>query len=305
MKRNRLIALMLALLLLTGCSAASNDEAAYIELAQTSAAMDAEDLKSLSGEASIADYSQFNAKLIRTVYLDAQTRDYETLMTSLDEKVAALGGYIESRDAYNGSEYYGRTNRNCSMTVRIPSDRLNEFVTHVNENANVVSTSENVENVTLQYVDTEARVDALETEQARLLELLETASDLDAILQIEDRLSDVRYELNTYGSRLREYDNLVDYATVHLEIDEVQELTPVEEPTTWQRITQGFIKSIESIRDLAVELFVWLIVSSPWLLILGVIAVIVVLLCKRAGRGRKGRRKGSFPPPPPGETNPQ
>lgn len=306
MKRNRLLALFLALLLLTGCSGAANDEAYDYVIAETSAAMHVEELKELTGEASIGDYSRFNAKLIRTVRLDAQTKDYDGLMSSLDEKIADLGGYIESRDAYNGSEYYGRSGRSCTMTVRIPADRLSTFVTHVNENANVINTSENVENITLQYVDTEARVAALETEQARLLELLETAADLSAILEIESRLSDVRYELNTYGSRLREYDNLVDYATVHLDINEVQELTPTEEPTTWERIRDGFSNTIDNIRTVAVELFIWFVVNFPWLLIFGGIALAVILLCHLAGRGRKPRKKkGPYPPTPPTDGNPQ
>lgn len=290
MKYHRILALVLALLLLAGCSASSDANGEAMDLSrleETSASYAVTDLEKLTGEASVSDYSQFNAKLIRTVRLDAQTKDYDSLMASLEARITELGGYVESRQAYNGSEYYGRSNRSCTMTVRVPAEKLSEFVTHVNENANVISTQETVEDVTLQYVDVESRIAALETEQTRLMELLETATDLSAILEIESRLSDVNYELERYGSQLRGYDNLVSYATVHLEINEVKELTPVEEPTVWERIRRGFGNTMDNICDTAVELFVWVTVNSPWLLILACVVTPLVILRRRRGKKKK------------------
>ena len=55
----------------------------------------------------------------------------------------------------------------------------------------------------------------------------------------------MRYELENRASQLRLYDNQVDYATIYLSIDEVQEYTPVEEPTVWERISGGFVSSIK------------------------------------------------------------
>ena len=80
--------------------------------------------------------------------------------------------------------------------------------------------------MTLDYVDVESRKKMLETEQQRLLELLETAESLDDILTIESRLTEVQYELDSKESQLRTYDNQIDYSTVYLDIDEVVRYTP-------------------------------------------------------------------------------
>ena len=87
----------------------------------------------------------------------------------LTERIGALGGYVEEKNLYNGSSYSGYIRRNLSMTVRIPADQADAFVDHISENANIVSSTESVDDVTLQYVDTESHVKALETEQERLL----------------------------------------------------------------------------------------------------------------------------------------
>lgn len=115
-------------------------------------------------------------KLIKTVNMDVETREYDKLLSAVENKVTELGGYIESLDAYNGSTYYSyRSTRNANLTIRIPKDRLEEFQNTVSELGNVTSRSENVQDVTLTYVDLQSHRDALRTEQERLLQLLEQA----------------------------------------------------------------------------------------------------------------------------------
>ena len=92
-------------------------------------------------------------KLIKTVNMDVETREYDKLLSAVENKVTELGGYIESLDAYNGSTYYSyRSTRNANLTIRIPKDRLEEFQNTVSELGNVTSRSENVQDVTLTYV---------------------------------------------------------------------------------------------------------------------------------------------------------
>lgn len=298
MKKNGFLALLLCLsLLLWGCGGSSEAMDQYNgAVAETWAVTD--DMRyemtepgDVTSSTSLSEYSDPSAKLIRRVYLDAQTREYDALITGLDAKIAELGGYVENRDAYNGSEYYGRSNRYCDLTIRIPADRLDEFVTHVNENCNVTNTSETVENITLQYTDTASRVEALETEQARLLELLESAQNLTEILEIEARLSDVRYELTSYASQLRVMDNMVSYATIHLNIQEVEKLTPVAEPTVWQRISEGFMDSVEDVSEGVVDFVVWITANSPRLAVWAVVIGLGILAGKALARRRKPKAK--------------
>ena len=61
----------------------------------------------------------------------------------------------------------------------------------------VTYTNKSSEDITLDYVDVESRIEALEVEQERLLALLESAQDLESVIQLESRLSEVRYQLET------------------------------------------------------------------------------------------------------------
>lgn len=230
-------------------------------------------------------------KLIRTVNLDVETQEFDGLLDALEAQVEQLGGYIESMNTYNGSRYSGReTVRTSNLTVRIPQDRLNSFVDAVSAAGNVISRAENVEDVTLSYVDMESRKKALETELERLQSFLERAESLEDIITLEDRMSTVRYQLESMASQLRTYDNKVDFATVYMSIQEVKEFTPVEEETAWERLAGGFMESVEDVKDGFVDFFIWIVVHLPYLAVWAVVIWIIVVVIRLIIRGRQKKK---------------
>lgn len=226
-------------------------------------------------------------KLIKTVDLSVETEEYDDLLANLDKQIAALGGYIEYQNQYNGSYYssYQET-RNAYMQIRIPVESLDEFVLKVGEWTNITNKEERVEDVTLQYVDLESRKKALITEQERLLELLEQAESVEDIISIEQRLSDVRYELESMESQLRTLNNQIDYSTINLSIQEVRRLTPTQEKSVWDKIRNGFIKTIYNIGDDIESGFIWFVINIPYFIIWIVIIIIAFVVFRRF-RNRK------------------
>lgn len=220
-------------------------------------------------------------KLIKTVNLEVETQEFDGLLASIEAQVEQLGGYIENMNTYNGSRYSGRkTTRTSNLTVRIPQKQLGGFVDAVSAAGNVISRNENVEDVTLSYVDMESRKKALETELERLQSFLERAETLEDIITLEDRMSNVRYQLESMASQLRTYDNKVDFATVNMSIREVQEFTPVEEETAWERLSGGFLDSLEDVKDGFVDFFIWIVVHIPYLAVWAIVILIIVLVIK-------------------------
>lgn len=286
--KKRMLALLLTVLmvtaLLTGCGGASNGTAA-MDYAVMEEAQEAPGAVMGSGASSLSsDQTATGQKLIKRVTISAETEDLEALLPQVLNKVAELGGYVESQELYNGSTYSSYRSRSVDMTVRIPADRLSAFTEQVEGLSNVVNYSETTDDVTLQYVDTEARVKALEVEQERLLELLAKADNMTDLLEIEERLTDVRYELESYASQLRTLDNKVNYATVYLYIDQVKVYTEVEPQTVWQRIASGFSGNLEDIGENLTDFFVWAVTYSPQLLFWAAVIALAVVLLKRRFR---------------------
>ena len=292
MKIRNILPIVLAVLLLAGCSAKSYDGAPmdnYYAGAE-SGIYDAAEQKVEVEASSNINAPLTDRKLIKTVDLEAETEDLDALLAVVAQRVTELGGYVENQRVYNGSAYASRRSRSASMTIRIPADMLEGFVDHVASHTNIVSRYVNVDDVTLTYVATESRVEALEAEQARLLELMAKAETMADLLEVEARLTDVRYELESVTSQMNVLKNQVSYGTVNLNVDEVVEYTPVEEETFWQRISGGFMDSLRGIGDGFVEFTVFILANLPYLALIGAGAAAVILLAKRSIRKRKAKK---------------
>ena len=219
-----------------------------------------------------------NRKLIKTVNLDVETKEFDSLIDTLDTQVDMYNGYVESMNTWNGSRYntYGQyydsyTARNATYTIRIPRENLDAFLESFSPLCNVKNKSESVEDITLSYVDLESHKKALETEEQTFLELMEQATEMEDILIIEDKLTDIRYQLQSMESQLRTYDNKVTYSTVYISIEEVKELT-IEEPvpeTFWDRLSSRFTNSMISMGDGFQGFIIWFVAALPHLLLWG------------------------------------
>lgn len=262
-------------------------------------ASNGEGLTSTSSLSSDVSTVQPQDKIIRKFNLEVETQEFDSLITKVDTEIKALGGYVES-SKISGNKYYGNEDaRYGSIVARVPSDKVDEFVGKVDENSNIVNKEESSENVSLQYIDAQSRVDTLKIEQERLYAILEQEVNLENIITLESRLSDIRYELQNYESQLRFYDNQVSYSTVNLNIQEVEKLTLVTEvkQTVGTRIQNGFSNTIYELSEGFKDFFVWLVVNLPYLLIWAVIIAIITLIIRRALK--KSKVKTVTPPPTP------
>jgi len=319
MNCKKFLALTLALLImasfLAGCGAAAKNEAmvapeaaapmedVIVETWAETEMVEVEEESLTSSSESGSAPLPVNKKIITTMYIDAQTEDMTTLLQQINGKIGELGGYIEAQEVYNGSSYDSYRYRYAYITVRIPADKLHQFVENVSVNANVISENTSIQDVTLTYVATESRIKALETEQTRLLELMEMAENMEDLLLIESRLTEVRTELEQVQSALRTYDNQINYSTVHLDLTEVKEYTDTEEPeTVWQRIAKGFSRSLKDLGEGLTDFFVFLVVGLPYFVLIGIIVVVVVLILRAVRRKHPRKKKNKvFPQDGPSE----
>lgn len=231
-------------------------------------------------------------KLIKTVSMNVETEKFDELTVKLEQRISELGGYIEAAEV-RGNSYNSNSSRRSDMTIRVPSGKLDEFLDEVADISNITWKSENIEDITLNYVDVESRKKALEIEQERLLALLEIAESVEDIITIESRLSEVRYEMQSYASRLLVYDNQVDYSTIYLNIREVQRLTPQEEQGMLERIATGFMNNVGGAAELLENGIVTIIIIIPYLIVIAIVIVLIALVCRGLAKltGKKRRER--------------
>ena len=232
-------------------------------------------------------------KLIRNVSMHLETREFDALTKSISDAVTFFGGYMEQSDVSGNSLYWSgeRSSRYSNLTARIPENKLDAFLTEVSSQGNVTYKNESVQDVTLQYTDITSRKKTLQMEQDRLWELLEKAESIDAVIALEARLSEVRYQLESIESQLRTLDNQIVYSTVYLSIQEVQVLTSTDPDTIPVRIQKGLSRSLNQLKISSVDFLVWFISSLPILAVFAVLVFIAVIILKKPLKRRKTRKQ--------------
>ncbi|MFW5838857.1 MAG: DUF4349 domain-containing protein [Bacillota bacterium] len=159
-------------------------------------------------------------KIIYTVDIGIVGTDLETIYTTINSHLTANEAYIENEDITTGSYI---------ITYRVKSDHLETFIDVLQDQGEIIHYKKTSEDITNTYSTFQSRLEALETQHERILDLMETATNLDDILELEDQRVDIESELNEIGNTLENYDSLVDYSTVNVVIDKVgnlQELLP-------------------------------------------------------------------------------
>ncbi len=117
------LALVLALLAGCGGSSGSFDKTMAAQAPmEEAAAMDNGAMLTAESGSGLGDSAPAeNRKWIVTVFLSAETEDLEAMNQSLEAQIHTFGGYVESKNVYNGSAYAQRRYRIANLTIRIPA----------------------------------------------------------------------------------------------------------------------------------------------------------------------------------------
>ena len=314
MKRNRLL-LPLALLLLLTCacsggntSAASSagEEAAPEAMAPMEATVADQRLNFSESESAAGKsrvYSDENAKLIRRASARLQTDDFSAAEAALNALVVEQGGYYESAAVEGGGYYDRNAARYGSYVIRVPRQAYDTFLSGVDGVGYVVSLNQSSEEIGEVYFDTEARLRTQQTKQTRLLALLEQAATMEDIIDLENALSEVEYQIEQYSSELRRYDSLVDYATIGVELYEVRRLSDGAGTADrlGTRISTALSEGAQGAGEALGNVIVWCAYHLIALLVLAAAAAVVLAVCLRRRKKRAAPPAASAPAEPPAQ----
>lgn len=259
-------------------------DSAEMEAAGTTEELDGSNV--LSEDAAAAESGR---KLIKNVNLDVETKAFDTFISDLEKEVESFEGYIEYSSVGGSSYLSENSQRTAWYTVRIPEAKLETFISKVGDNGNITNISQDIRDITLEYVDVAGRISTLEAELERLNELLSEASSIEDILAIESKISDVRYELESYQSRMNSYDNQVDYSTVNISVLEVDVVSASQGDSAWEQIQSGFMSSLYGLGRGLSGFVIGLLSGIPYLAVIVVVIVIIVKVAHRRGRKKKER----------------
>lgn len=201
-------------------------------------------------------------KLLRTASLSIRVDSVDRAARAVTAQLETLGGFVAAERTID----YDGLNR--SMTLKVPSERIDEMIGAVEALADKVeSRAISVVDKTTEYVDVAARLATQRALAARLEELLERAQKVSEVIEVEREFARVTADIEAFEARLQSIDRDATYATLELQI--LGTYAPVvSRESFWDDFKESFVDGLRFIRGFAlVVVSLW-----PFWLIAGVLA---------------------------------
>ena len=320
MKKNISVFLCLIMLLsLCACGSADTAQSAMKEIAYEEVLLDSADAPipapmmkgaeysvsnggfqmaagtTLSGEISESEAPEERPdKIIYSADATVETTDFDETLKKIDELVEAYGGWVES-SSVNGGNYNdiarGRVSmRSAFYALRIPSDSFSAVMEGLSVLGNVPYSSIYTDNISAQYYDAQARLASLRTQEESLNRLMEKAESVEDIIKIEDKLTQVRYDIESIQSKLKNWDRKLSYSTINLNVSEVEIYTPptVVHPGFFERLGMALADGFRAVGRFFTNALLVLTEALPALLVLAAVIVLIVVIVKKK-RAKKSK----------------
>jgi len=228
--------------------------------------------------------AQADRFVIATADRSIQTKTYDAFISALKAELKGMSGYTNSFDEWNSD-----SDRRASIVARVPSEKLDAFLESLEKNGTVTRRNDNTYDVTDEMIDTGSRKEALKNEETALLAILEKAKNVEEIIIVQDRLSNVRAELQAYSQKLQGLQNRVNYSTVNIDVSEVSRITTPTQKFSALAST-GFLASLRDIGNGLRNFALWFIGAIPYLVMLALPTALLVIIVRRVRKNKRAKK---------------
>ena len=293
-KRQKILLICLtAGVILTGCAASreqmspqtgvnSGTGAAVSDEMERSAQADSVEQVAANMKTPVANAGN---KMIRNVTMEMESKDFSKTTTDLNRLASEKGGYVER--SFVSGNIKSRTAKSAEYVFRIPAENLDSFLENSREIFSVISENISATDVSGSYYDTEARLKTLRIQQDRLNELLKEAAGLEDIILLNERLTEVEYQIESLAGSLKSWDNQIAYSTVSIYVTGLSDLDTGRVETTFgERVRTAWSNSLSTLQEVAETAALLFVFLLPFLLIVIIILVLIIVI-RRANKKRK------------------
>jgi hypothetical protein len=283
MKRFRVPVLLLVfVLLLAGCGGSGGRDVGWNSDSQAPGepGYDYDDVENEPPRGEDGSYAPSEQKLIRTAQISLDVKDMDDALVQVRQITGTAGGFV-SQSSVSGSD----DNRRAHFTLRVPARTMDQVLDDIEAIGKRTYRETGDQDVTLHYVDLDARIRNAQLQEERLLEILEKAETIEDILRLEQELARVRGQLESMTAEFRYLSDRVDYATISVSLRETHtassSITASGLKGVWQRGVAGLVNSVNAMLTGLGSFLVFALTALPHLVFLAVAGLATVVILKK------------------------
>jgi hypothetical protein len=234
---------------------------------------------------------QDSTKIIKKSNITMQTDNYDSSIQSINDLIKSLEAMVVKMQETQGNSYSVMNTsssklRTADMTIKVSKDKFEDFNTELKTYANVLSYYEEAQDISSSYADVESKISSYKLQEQQLNELMKKATAAKDLLEISNQIQNVIQQREYLQKQKNSYDNQIEYSTVVLRLTEVQSVD-IKEKSIFTRIKDSFESSISGMKEISINVIMFIVYIVPYMIILAILAFIVNIIIKVNNRKRK------------------
>ena len=232
--------------------------------------------------------------VIQNADLAIVVADVEVRMEQIQKMAQDMGGFVVSSSLYQGYTSDYTPVPEASVTIRVPSERLDEALEKIKADVvEVQNETRSGQDVTAEYVDLKSRLKTYQAAEKELTELMESAADTDEVVNIFNQLMYYREQIEIIQGQIKYYEEAAALSAISIRIIAEATIQPLE-IGGWE--PQG--TALNAIQDL---IYFWqgfvnflirfIIYTLPVLVTIGIPFYLVFLGARALFRKMRGNKK--------------
>lgn len=214
-------------------------------------------------------------KVIKTSYMSLEVEEFRKAADAVSDIAKGYGGYVSNSSVRDdGGRKVGY------VTVRVPGEKFEDAIKEIEGVGTLKEENVSLEDVTERYIDLRARLENLERQEERYLEILDMAVLVEDVLKVETQLERIRGDIESLQGTLTYLDNRIDLSTIQVQLSEPVEV--VHEPG----IRDAFNRAIDGLLAAVRGIIIFLGYFIPIAIFLAIVAFGGLFLYRKISKGR-------------------
>jgi len=190
-------------------------------------------------------------KIVYNAWISLEVKNVDATVTQLENVANEFNGYPSSISVSKGEKI-----KTGSITLKVPQTKFFEAISRVEQIGEVKNKNVNSEDVSQQYIDLTARLENAQREEKILVDLMNKATDVKDMIEIETELARVRGEIESYTGQLNFLENRIDYSSIIVALSEPSPPLPLPEVNWYSVVISGLSWILLIVQGLVILVFV-------------------------------------------------
>jgi hypothetical protein len=222
--------------------------------------------------------TQDKRMIIRSGTMSMEVDKYDETESKVKDIVKGFGGYVTN----TSSTLNANGKKQGSVTLRVASDKFDAMIAEISKIGKVMNQNITGKDVTEEYMDADARLKTQKELESRLLNLLaEKTAKLTDVVEVEQKLSNVREVIERTQGRMRYLKDQASYSTLTISISEPGLLVISTGGGFFYEIGEAFSKGLKGFTSVLSGIITVLIALLPLIILAFIVIYFTIKYFKR------------------------